>query len=91
MLPSSNPLPSCQRPRWRFVTANFLDLLVHLAFKAISIAWTSTIIMLLVLGVQKVSDVGTLPIVDLVVMALVAEWLGWTSWVARFMFQRKRS
>lgn len=78
-------------PRWRFVTANFMDLLVHLAFKAISIAWTSTIIMLLVVGVQKVSDVGTLPIVDLVVMALVAEWLGWTSWVARFMFQRKRS
>ena len=47
--------------------------------------------MLLVVAMQTVSDVGTLPIVDLVVMALVAEWLGWTALVSRFLFSRKRS
>ena len=78
-------------PWWRLVSANLLNLLAYLAFKATSIALTSTIIMLLVVAMQTVSDVGTLPIVDLVVMALVAEWLGWTALVSRFLFSRKRS
>jgi CHASE2 domain-containing sensor protein len=77
-------------PRWRLVAANLLNLLVYLVLKALSIALTSAVIMLLVVAVQKVFDVGTLPIVDLVVMALVAEWLGWTALVSRFMFHRKR-
>ena len=77
-------------PWWKFAAANAKDLLEYLARKAVSIVWTSTVIMVLVVALQKVFDVGTLPIVDLVVMALIAEWLGWTAVVTDFLFRRQR-
>lgn len=66
-------------PWRRFALRNLLFLLFFLALKALSIACTTGVIMLLVVAAQGVFDIGTLPIVDLVVMALVAQWLGWTA------------
>lgn len=51
---------------------------IHLATKLLKIIATSAFILALVVLLQKSFDVGTLPIVDLALMALVAEWLGWT-------------
>lgn len=45
---------------------------------------SSVVIMGLVVWMQKWFDIGTLPIVDLALMALVAEWLGWTAHVLDF-------
>ncbi|MGY6269216.1 CHASE2 domain-containing protein [Achromobacter denitrificans] len=53
--------------------------------KAVAIALSTLVVMYLVLLAQDYVHVGTLPIVDLAVMALAAQWLGWTHRVTRFL------
>jgi hypothetical protein len=63
-------------------------LLVVLALilrKAAAIVFSSLAVLYIVLLAQKYANVGTLPVVDLAVMALAAQWLGWTNRVTRFI------
>lgn len=53
--------------------------------KAATILLSSMVVMYIVLVAQEWVDVGTLPIVDLAVMALAAHWLGWTDTVTKFL------
>lgn len=53
--------------------------------KAATILLSSMVVMYIVLIAQEWVDVGTLPIVDLAVMALAAHWLGWTDTVTKFL------
>jgi hypothetical protein len=63
--------------------------LSFIARKVLDIFLSTAIIMVLVVLAQRWFDVGALPLVDLVLMALVAGWLGWTRRVADFVFRRK--
>ena len=71
------------------LTRSLLRLGMYVAGKLIKIIATSALILTLVVLLQKSFDVGTLPIVDLALMALVAEWLGWTGVVTN-MFPWRR-
>lgn len=53
--------------------------------KAAAIVLSTLVVMYIVLLAQEFVHVGTLPIVDLAVMALAAQWLGWTNHVTRFL------
>jgi CHASE2 domain-containing sensor protein len=64
-------------PHW--LLGKTVALLLFLCRKLARILITSAVVMGVVLGLQRFFEVGTLPIVDLVVMALAAEWLGWTA------------
>ena len=80
--------PAAQRPWWGDLGANVLALLLFLARKIVFIVMTTTVIMTLVVIAQKLFDVGTLSIVHLVAMVLLAELLGWTGLVSKLIFRR---
>ncbi|WP_423195255.1 CHASE2 domain-containing protein [Cupriavidus sp. H19C3] len=42
------------------------------------IGYSAPLIMLFVVAAQRLLDIGMLPLVNLAIMALAAEWLGWT-------------
>jgi hypothetical protein len=50
-----------------------------------TILLSSLAVMLIVLIAQSYVDVGTLPIVDLAILALAAHWLGWTNKITEFL------
>jgi len=50
-----------------------------------TILLSSLAVMLIVLIAQAYVDVGTLPIVDLAILALAAHWLGWTNKITEFL------
>ncbi|MDH3064438.1 CHASE2 domain-containing protein [Achromobacter insolitus] len=54
--------------------------------KAAAIVLSSLIVLYIVLLAQRWLNVGTLPIVDLAIMALAAHWLGWTNRATAFLF-----
>ena len=85
---SNQAEPAALRPWWRDLSANVLALLLFLARKIVFIVLTTTVIMTLVVIAQKLFDVGTLPIVHLVAMVLLAELLGWTGLVSKLIFRR---
>ena len=85
---SADAEPAALRPWWRDLSANVLALLLFLARKIVFIVLTTTVIMTLVVIAQKLFDVGTLPIVHLVAMVLLAELLGWTGLVSKLIFRR---
>lgn len=68
----------------RKIAAKLAQLVRHVSLKLASIVITSVVVMVLVVWMQKWFDIGTLPIVDLALMALAAEWLGWTAHVLDF-------
>lgn len=73
--------------RWlSFKAAEKLVIVIALTLrKAATILLSSMVVMYIVLIAQEWVDVGTLPIVDLAVMALAAHWLGWTDTVTKFL------
>lgn len=68
----------------RKMAAKLARLVGHVLLQLVRIFVTSVVVMGLVVLMQKWFDIGTLPIVDLALMALVAEWLGWTASVLDF-------
>lgn len=62
----------------RLLAIKLLRLALLILLRLGRIFITAVLIMCVVMLVQTWSDIGTLPIVDLVLMALVAEWLGWS-------------
>lgn len=68
----------------RQMAAKLARLVGLVALRVARIFVSSVVIMGLVVWMQKWFDIGTLPIVDLALMALVAEWLGWTASVLNF-------
>ncbi len=76
---------ACRRWLARKVAEKLLIALALTLGKAASILLSSLVVMYIVLIAQEWVDVGTLPIVDLAVMALAAHWLGWTDTVTKFL------
>lgn len=65
----------------RRLATKLARLVLFICLKVARIFVTSAIIMGMVVVMQWWFDIGTLPIVDLALMALLAEWLGWTAHV----------
>lgn len=63
----------------------FLAFCLMIASKGLSIFASALVITLVIVVSQRLFNVGILPIVDLAAMALVAEWLGWTPRILRFI------
>ena len=81
--------PVAGRHWWLTLIRSLVRLAIHAAAKLMKVIATSALILTLVVLLQKRFDVGTLPIVDLALMALIAEWLGWTR-VVMNMFPWRR-
>lgn len=81
--------PVASRHWWLTLIRSLVGLAIHAAAKLMKVIATSALILTLVVLLQKRFDVGTLPIVDLALMALIAEWLGWTR-VVMNMFPWRR-
>ena len=84
---SNQAEPAALRPWWGDLGANVLALLLFLARKIVFITLTTTAVMILLVIAQKLFDIGTLPIVHLMAMVLVAELLGWTGLVSKLIFR----
>ena len=79
-LEKETPVKKQHRPGFvRLLSLKVFRLVLLILFRLVRIFITAVLIMWMVLLVQKWSDIGTLPIVDLALMALVAEWLGWSN------------
>lgn len=78
-LENESPFQKKYRPGFtRHVATKLARLMLLIVLRLLRIFATALIIMCMVLAIQQFSDIGTLPIVDLALMALVAEWLGWS-------------
>jgi hypothetical protein len=70
----------------RWLTSKLCVAALLLLRKAAAIVLSSLIVLYIVLLAQRWLNVGTLPIVDLAIMALAAHWLGWTNRATAFLF-----
>lgn len=76
--------------RWlaRWLAAKLCIAFLLVLRKAAAIVLSSLIVLYIVLLAQRWLNVGTLPIVDLAIMALAAHWLGWTNRATTFLFSK---
>ncbi|WP_447920033.1 CHASE2 domain-containing protein [Achromobacter aegrifaciens] len=70
----------------RWLASKLCIVLLLALRKVAAIALSSLIVLYIVLLAQRWLNVGTLPIVDLAIMALAAHWLGWTNRATAFLF-----
>lgn len=75
----------------RWLASKAFVALLFLLRKAAGMALSSLIVLYIVLLAQRWFNVGTLPIVDLAIMALAAHWLGWTNRATEFLFGKPKA